>query len=149
MKTIKELAERLSNNVEVDKLGPAPLELVSEVESRLEVRFPADFVEFLSLVGGVMFGDSSINGVARPIENPAGGLVFSETMRARDEYGLQARFVVLETEDDEFLYCLDTASGNGSVPVVGIELPALHVEQFAPNFQVYLNEFVTLLVESE
>ncbi len=149
MNTIKELTNRLQSNVEVDTLGPAPFDLVREVESRLEVQLPADFVEFLTLVGGVMFGDSCINGVVHPIEDPSGGLVFSETMRARAEYGLPARYVVLETEDDEFFYCLDTASGNGTVPVMGIELPRLHVETFAPNFTTYLNDFVTLLVESE
>jgi hypothetical protein len=106
------------------------------------VRFPEDYREFLLKYGALSVLDSSVSGVVgnNPLDSTAGSL-YGDTVRFRSQYGLPARYLVLQPDDDA-PYCFDMDNVAGHPTVVCYELHTGHAKVIASNFKEWLQTYV-------
>ncbi len=101
----KALADMINEYIEKgDFTGGTSDSNIAEAERKLEVKFPAEYKEFVR-----DFGSGGICGVdILGVERSDYASVVESTERYR-ELGLPKRYIVVETVD-EFVYCLSTVN---------------------------------------
>lgn len=94
---------------------------IEEAESRLGVRFPETYKEFLKKWGTISFGPKEYLGIGSGTSQDA----VEFTLKKRKAVGLPDNLVIVcDNEGDEYI-CLDTSNLNdqGECPVIGWDVP--------------------------
>jgi hypothetical protein len=132
----------------VEWAGPTSDTAIGQVETALNVRFPASVRTFLKLTGGGGLDTFSISSI--PEEDPLSatyGTVYGDTLRYREPwvpFPLPEHLVVIQRDfDDNEPFCLDTSRWTGDeCPVVLYYHNAGYVEPIAENFIAFYESYL-------
>lgn len=128
--------------------GPMPPESVAAAEKTLGVTFPASYKDFLLRFGAGNYGSFEVFGLPdTECATPRVPNAVWYTLQERKS-GLPPALVTIGADDEETVYCLDTAATAGNdAPVVswnaGKTLP------LSPSFSSYFRDAVEIEAEEE
>ncbi len=107
--------------------GPQDDDKIDELEASLGVALPPSFRAFLRRYGGGGITGEWISGIykGQPLLRQA-GTVYGDTLRFREQCKLPPHLVVIYSQDDEVVWCLDTAKRrqDGENPIVSFDVDA-------------------------
>ena len=111
---------------------------LNEVESRLNIKLPQEYREFLIRFGHGGIGGLEILGVGRE-----GEMIFEEETVEFRKYGLPHHLIVIEN-CDEWVYCIN--SNNGKIVTWSMEDDEIYEDY--DSFGEYLYDRVTDILEN-
>ena len=126
--------------------GPQDDRRIDELAIALGVALSPSFRDFLRQYGGGGIVGEWISGIysGQPLVRQV-GTVYGDTLRMREQVKLPPHLVVIYTQDDEVVWCLDTTKRhqNGENPVVSFDIsgrsqPSSIADSFGSFFRDYL-----------
>lgn len=152
MSRYSELIEQLeAAGHELFWFGKTTNGVVDELESALACKLPKSFREFLLECGGGGVVEEEISGVrADDVRSDHRGLVYGDTLRCQEEYGLPANLVVIYLGSDNVVWCLDVSEfRNDECPVVSFDVFGKGTRPLASTFANFFEEYAKLRCERE
>lgn len=116
--------ELIEGNDAVDYFGECPVEIIDEIESLLEVRFPKSYRCFLNKYSVGIFGGNEIYGII-PYNPTAKGIpsLYGVNIRMRNENDLPKHLIAIFELGNGEVYCIDCSkSEENNFPVVVFHL---------------------------
>ncbi len=120
MATVAKAAQIIEEHPEIAEfVGPVPFEEIYVAESRLGVRFPDSYRDFIQRYGTGTFGGRQIYGLGVPDDGLPNVVWATEAMREADDF-FPADLVVIQDTGEGDILCLATALMNddNECPVV-------------------------------
>ncbi|MDQ3230307.1 MAG: SMI1/KNR4 family protein [Pseudobdellovibrionaceae bacterium] len=92
--------------------GPVSISNIAKIETRLNLKFPAPLMEYLSRYGSISSGNSHLHGIFEDDpDDCGGGTLLFHTLEARKLYNLPMKYVVIEEDTFMWMVVLDTETG--------------------------------------
>lgn len=120
--------------------GPVSDSQISDVETTLAAKISGQYRRFLRRYGTIAVLDAPVNGIYPDDHmSEAGGTLLGDTLRVREEFGLDRELLVIRVSEDEHFVCLDQGSENVEGAVYAVEVRKGHTRtKLADSFEDYV-----------
>lgn len=142
MATLHDVESIVDEHPDICDAGkPATDELIGKAEAYLNVRFPADYREFLKRWGTLAIGPLEFYGITGPeFESSAVPNAVWLTNIKRKQLALPRELIILYDNNGAEYYCLDTSSATSTVVVWDIHSRQVSSVKAASLFEFIINE---------
>lgn len=150
MEEVARLLDRMRElEPQVYVYGPAPEEVIRQLESIFGHPMPPSYRAFLARFGGVEIVNTAYSGIVEGQIDSGGGCSRTHTETDRERWQLPLHYLVVEPDEDGPM-CLDFSrrGPDGEHPVVYHMPFRSHVDTVAPNYGAFLTRALRAKVEA-